>query len=403
MNHQFLQKSEVAAWKKREDLLSKTRQNAIQLFGEGWNENSVWELSKHFVLQMQKNSQGDKIGEKQKSFFNAMAEQVDYDLLENINRYLERLLKVSPVSLTATLQSSTAITEEWSALGDFLDLSSAGTEKLWDRVKGSPGSELTKLMEEIRPLANSYNDFRINFIFVASALICYIPPNPVMDLDSFKYVLSVEAEKDKASFNIENGLVVVNFLGWSLVSENVETMQWATEYLTKQFEPDNAIFSSSADTLLFVVILHLAFFNLTNQPREIQEELVKKFVWKALCFGAPAENILREVLLKKDVLKNQEKYYDVLAEILVASNENIYLISGKQSMMTVGQFIKRFLAFSRGDHGGFSQVKYIGELLKEYGWPEGLRYHLFALLNLYLHLKTGEIFAEKRIDNLLKT
>ena len=327
-----------------------------------------------------------------------MAGQVDYDLLDRINKYLERLLKVTFVTTAEASQLSATTVEEWSALGDYLDLTPEGTKKLWGRVKGLSESELTKLMEEIRPLAGDYNDFRVTFIFVAAVLVYYIPVNPIIDLDGFKYTLSVEAEKKDASFSIEGGLTMINFLGWSLASENTDTMKWAVEYLTKQFKLDSAIFNSSADTLLFSVVLHLAFFNLASQPREAQEELIKKFIWSAFCFGVPMENILREVLLKGAASNNQREYADNFAEILTIGDEDIYSMADKQPM-TVGQFVKRFLTFSGGDHGGYMQVKYIGELLKEYGWPEELRYYLFSLLNLYLHLKTGEILSTKRTSS----
>lgn len=398
MSHQFLPQSEINTWQSREDLLSRMRKNATLLFGEEWHEDSVWELSKYLILQLQKYSKNNEVGIKQKSFFYAVAEQLDYSYVASVNKYLESLLKVIvvPASASGAIQPSVAITEEWNALGDFLDLNPEGAKKIWERVKGLPESELIKLTEEMRLLAMDYNDFRVIFMFVAATLIYFVPSTTITNLDDFKYFLSAEAEKKDKSFNIKSGLTTVNFLGWSLVNENKEVSQWSVEYLTKQFRMDSNVFDNSVDTLFFLIILHLAFFNFADQPKNTQEDLMKKFVWSALCLGVLVEDILKEVLLKMTMGDSQKEYAINLAENMTINSESIYSVPGKSPMM-IGEFVKRFLTFSRGDHGGFMQVKYVEELSKENNWPEGLRYYLFILLNLYFHLKTGEILSAKKM------
>ncbi|MBS3126807.1 hypothetical protein J4228_01430 [Candidatus Woesearchaeota archaeon] len=51
-------------------------------------------------------------------------------MLDRINKYLERLLKVTFVTTAEASQLSATTVEEWSALGDYLDLTPEGTKKL---------------------------------------------------------------------------------------------------------------------------------------------------------------------------------------------------------------------------------------------------------------------------------
>ncbi|OGH87597.1 MAG: hypothetical protein A3J93_03675 [Candidatus Magasanikbacteria bacterium RIFOXYC2_FULL_42_28] len=384
----FLQSSSPETWKQRVDLLIRIGMIADDLFLGKWENDSVWGWSKFLVADLAKfNKEKIPSDWRYQSFFYALVGFLDFSLLEKITNELDKLarIKIGPASKGATIIST--VSEEWNALGDFLDLTPAGGGILRNKVSGLTAVELEKLTADMRVLADDYNDFRIVFKFVATALLYHIPPVPAVDLDGFKYAVSVQAEQKKNDFSIDHGLLCTNFLGWSFLKRDEKVMRWAAEYL-RQFSVESIKYDSPFDLIFLIGILHLAFYNFTGLSSETQIELIKKFTLKALCWGVPLDKVLLSKSGEGLSVATGPKNTRALFTALENSEETMNFGSDKV-LMNVGQFVKQFLLSAHRDYGGYAQTEYVGDAIRENHWPDGARVYLFALLKCCLYLKAG--------------
>ncbi len=387
MTAQFIPQFNPQTLEKRRALLLSLQGAGAALFVNMWNEDSVWEWTDYLLADWDTRLRVE-LGsgeEKEKAFFLTAAAFLDFDLLENILRKLQRLLEIKPrpgQSDGSRKPLAAALQEEWGILAQALDLTAAGAELLWRRVNGLSSGELEGLMVEMRPLAREYNDFRAVFLLVASALVYYIPPAPLVDVEHLRYALATGGEAD-----VKTLARVANFLGWAFWKKDAAAALWAVDFLRRFVVLDQQLLGGKLDMFILAIFLHLSFGGWARLDSEARLELFRRYLWRALCLGVPLDEILRESAGGGAVLGAVS-----LANSLENSEESMH-VDPRQTPWTVGKFLQRFSSAANGDFGGYVQTRFVDNFAREQKWPGDLRGHLFIFLHIYVSLKTGKPFA----------
>lgn len=365
-------------------MVGKIRAAAESIFNGAWSSASVWEWSSMMLADYERYGQ-PQIDEKEKVFFGAVSEQLDFSGLEKLSVALGNIAGRLSVG-TPIVGNNAGSNNGIDHLLQSLDITEDGCEHFKNLCAASQNYGINAIMEDLKILVGLYQITKPVFSLTASLLLHYIPPDVIADLDDFDrefYYVSALKEVGK---KIEVFPKFFRFLGQSFFSGDLDTREWVVIFLS-DFDVDKTTLDRIVDKLLFIALLHISFYDIGDIIQTDMRLFVGRYLWWGMQFGVPVEKRLEELLAARPHLNDYLLYSIDLSDNLLNSKA-ILSFSAGSVRATVGEFINE-MALTAGDKvlAGYAQVDFVDDYMRRNKLPAQLRDHLLKLLHIYVHLR----------------
>ena len=351
------------------------------VFGEEWLD-SEWGMNfQSLQTEMDHHIMDNFFSYHDKNLSLALLKQIAWDEIEDVDKIF---LDISNY-FTRIVSLEERVIEENEVVDLLIPFNFDGetTKKFLAKLRKTKAEDWLGFFGNLKLLSVKFTFFGSDLELILAALCYYQPKKSILSFGEFQKIAENQINNNN---NIEDDWSeIFRYLGQAFIQRDVDVMFWAVDFLI-DFTPDKNVYDFKIDEIFFTLLLHNAFWDFENDPDEIQEKLLMKYSFACLYFDVDIKKNLERYLFQQPLLNYFVVRSHSLSESISKSSENIF--SEQEQSITVGNFIKRFLAFAGGKQlEGFNQLQYINEIMSEYKFNRSIRDILYKILNLYIHLR----------------
>ncbi len=244
-----------------------------------------------------------------------------------------------------------------------------------------------ELVDRVIAISRSLHPLVYLFFCVGSALLVYRPKNEFISFEEFR--ISVEAQEDISHIDWVQAL---RFLGQSFFDRDGDTFEWTIDILLS-IRDKATIYRNDQILFLFLIVsLHTVWGSFADIEFHDKVDIIKYWGWTAILVGISLQPHLEHYLADQPYL---DFYLGSCFSFYTAYQQNkeyIFSEDADKDVETVSLFFSDYSASAGKNYlDGFMQISFIQDMIKNHHAPSEFQTHLQTLLNIYLHLREGNI------------
>ncbi|MFZ2189254.1 MAG: hypothetical protein WA057_03595 [Candidatus Magasanikiibacteriota bacterium] len=394
----FISNNNAVTWQERKKFLAGFVLMTENLFGNNWQEQSVWEWSRYLLEEIDTEVPTAKIGwDKDATFYYALASLIDFESLTDLAKKIEKLktdLRNLNINLIQRKNLEVKrVNLDWKKIFTDLDLHDNEIMTWQNLLESVPDENRDSLLSDLENIAKVYKDFRVNFSLVSAGLLFYVPEGTFANNADF--VTAFDNINPNEIIEVERWTPFMRYLGQACFSADTDMSNWAVDLLMTH-EMEEKIFADMVDYMFFFFALHLAYLGYKEFDAPTKVGIWSLFSFWAIAFGVPISMVIEDFLATQPDINSYIFNSGLLAETLKKSPTILFMDTEKN--MTVGGLIQRFEAFAGdNDLDVYKQVNYVKTIVKDFGWSSKSEDILIGVLHFFIHLREMDFIDYKGI------